>query len=536
MKIIKSYNNFVNESIKDLMKPKTGEEILSNIKNISQEKKNEYLVDAAHDGDLGMVKYLIKSGADINFKNNCDLTILMIASYTGHLEIVKYLIDNGANINIKNENDQTAFSLSSLEVRNYLEEIGINESVRDLMKGKSDEEILSAVKDKVNAEYLFKALKNEVDYSSIEKIIGFMTQDMFDNTSYDIKKSCVLLSLFNNIKLENDYVTNMMIESMKITDKDIKKISNIKDEINDLILYIRNTAKQTDSFIGFSKIIIFLYDIISFNISVVGKNDLIYSMDTEIDIKDLLPVKYTYLVVDHTGLEIEEIEINNIKEFKKLIYDKLTSVKMINESVRDLMKPKSKEEIMKNLKNTEITEENFSHIIVNLLKYKEYDLIKELLDNAEERGQDFSDYYENDANYIVLISILIHPDIKTNPIIGYLSKKLGYNIKVDEDIMKISNAVKYLQKLHDEMVIKNPDFTIDELMIQSDDDNFVDYYFNVISHDSDIPDCMLGLKFNNSDLTSTYFSELSNSNDTSNYYINFNQLIYNIQTKTEYNA
>lgn len=536
MKIIKSYKNFVNESVKDLMKPKSEEEISSNIKNFSQEKKDEYLVEAAHDGDLKMVKLLIESGADINTRNNYDLTVLMIASYRGHLEIVKYLIDNGADINIKNENNETAFTLSSMEVRNYLEEMGINESVKDLMKGKSDEEILSAIKSGVNSNYLFKALKDEVDYSIIEKIIQFMTQDMFDDMSYNIKKSCVLLSLLNNIKLEDDYVTKMMIELMEINDEDIKRISNIEDEIDDLLKFIRRTAKQTDSFIGFSKIITYFYDKISFNISVVGKNDLIYSMDTEIDIKSLLPTKYIYLVITQNAIEIEEKELNNIEEFKKLIHDKLTAVKTINESVRDLMKPKSKEEILNNLKNTKITEENFSHIIVNLLKYEEYDCIKELLDNAEERGQDFSDYYENDANYVILTSILVHPDIKTNPIIDYLSDILGYSIGVNEDIMKVSKSVKDLQKLHDEMVIKNPDLDIDELIIQSDDDDFIDYYFNIVSHDLDIPSCHIGLKFDNAGLIGTYFSELSDKDDSADYYNNFNELVYSIQTKTEYNA
>ena len=61
--------------------------------------------------DLGQkksVKYLIKSGADVNAKDANGKSVLMWAGQNGDLKIVKTLIDNGADIHVVDVDGKTA--------------------------------------------------------------------------------------------------------------------------------------------------------------------------------------------------------------------------------------------------------------------------------------------------------------------------------------------------------------------------------------------------------------------------------------------
>ena len=61
-------------------------------------------------GDLEKVKESIKSGTDINMKNDYGLTPLINASNNGNLNVVKYLIKNGADLTIKNSQANRALN------------------------------------------------------------------------------------------------------------------------------------------------------------------------------------------------------------------------------------------------------------------------------------------------------------------------------------------------------------------------------------------------------------------------------------------
>ena len=65
--------------------------------------------------DLGQkksVKYLIKSGADVNAKDASGKSVLMWAGQNGDLKIVKTLIDNGANVHAVDVDGKTALMWS----------------------------------------------------------------------------------------------------------------------------------------------------------------------------------------------------------------------------------------------------------------------------------------------------------------------------------------------------------------------------------------------------------------------------------------
>lgn len=85
------------------------------------------------EGDIKKVKQLIKSGVDINIRNNVGSTILMLASYNGHKEIVKILIENGADVNLQNRNGWTALMCvcDDKEIVELLINAGANINIKD---------------------------------------------------------------------------------------------------------------------------------------------------------------------------------------------------------------------------------------------------------------------------------------------------------------------------------------------------------------------------------------------------------------------
>ncbi|XP_013187605.1 protein fem-1 homolog B isoform X1 [Amyelois transitella] len=53
---------------------------------------------ACFDGRLDIVKYLVRHGADIHKANKYNNTCLMIAAYKGHFDVVQFLLDSGARV------------------------------------------------------------------------------------------------------------------------------------------------------------------------------------------------------------------------------------------------------------------------------------------------------------------------------------------------------------------------------------------------------------------------------------------------------
>ncbi|XP_068620310.1 protein fem-1 homolog B [Battus philenor] len=53
---------------------------------------------ACFDGRLDIVKYLVRHGADIHKANKYNNTCLMIAAYKGHTDVVQFLLDSGARV------------------------------------------------------------------------------------------------------------------------------------------------------------------------------------------------------------------------------------------------------------------------------------------------------------------------------------------------------------------------------------------------------------------------------------------------------
>jgi hypothetical protein len=91
----------------------------------TQEKLDNLLKKASKHGELELVKYCLREGADIHAEND---VALKFASMKGHLQVVKYLVSKGADgTKIFNIFGETAIYLASrnghLEVVQYLESL-----------------------------------------------------------------------------------------------------------------------------------------------------------------------------------------------------------------------------------------------------------------------------------------------------------------------------------------------------------------------------------------------------------------------------
>ena len=58
------------------------------------------MLKASKNGHLEIVKVLIRLGANVNAKDECDWTPLHYAASNGKIDILKYLIDHGAQVDM----------------------------------------------------------------------------------------------------------------------------------------------------------------------------------------------------------------------------------------------------------------------------------------------------------------------------------------------------------------------------------------------------------------------------------------------------
>jgi len=86
----------------------------------SNARAQNELTNAAFHGDIKTVKALLAEGADVNAKNDEDITALFMACYSGHIDVVKTLLASGADVKVKTSNDKMT-ALEAAEKGNHSE-------------------------------------------------------------------------------------------------------------------------------------------------------------------------------------------------------------------------------------------------------------------------------------------------------------------------------------------------------------------------------------------------------------------------------
>lgn len=102
------------------------------------------LMIASGNGDIDVVKALIKSKVNVDAQDNKNNTALIFASRSGHLNVVDALVRAEANLNLKNDDGNTALiyaSLGNLDIVNALIDAGAD---LDLQNNDGDTALIEA--------------------------------------------------------------------------------------------------------------------------------------------------------------------------------------------------------------------------------------------------------------------------------------------------------------------------------------------------------------------------------------------------------
>jgi ankyrin repeat protein len=124
----------------------------------------ELLIEAAKEGNLEAIKFLVENGTSVNTWN--DAAFYWAACY-GHLEVVKFLVENGAKFS---KNDDWGFCYAAgnghLKVVKYLIEQGITINKYDYAFYLATENKQTEVIDYFN-NIIEKEKQNQIDTQTI---------------------------------------------------------------------------------------------------------------------------------------------------------------------------------------------------------------------------------------------------------------------------------------------------------------------------------------------------------------------------------
>jgi len=158
---MKTFKQF-NESVKDLLIGKSDEEIIRLLNRLSP---NEMLITSIQNNYIYGVKKSIELGASIDTEESKPIKI---ASEKGYVDIVKILLNNNANpfkVHIINsEKYDEIYNLIS-KYRNK----SVNESVRDLLQPKSDDEMIKALEGLSDSDKIIQIIKYQLDYDLLPR-------------------------------------------------------------------------------------------------------------------------------------------------------------------------------------------------------------------------------------------------------------------------------------------------------------------------------------------------------------------------------
>ena len=158
---------------------------------------NNNIFEAARDGNIDIVKLLLKEHVDINIQDENGETALMLASKNGHIQVVELLLKEHADVNIQNQDGLTAIMLAIENVRTQVVEI-LGEQVDDDIQDENAMIILMVASQSSHTQVAELLLKEHADIDDIRaKVVMLMLASINGHT--DIVKL-----LFKEIDVQSE--------------------------------------------------------------------------------------------------------------------------------------------------------------------------------------------------------------------------------------------------------------------------------------------------------------------------------------------
>lgn len=224
------------------------------------------IIKAVSNRDINAVTEYIKSGGDINSKDQWGSTALVWAVHYGYTDIVRILIDAKANVDSKDVNDQTALMKASdkgrTDIVKILISVNANVNARDIrgqtalimasQNGHADVvKLLIDAKANVNTKdnegltaLMWAKLENHSDVIGILKAADArLTKELSKTLEGPKKEIRTLITIVNNKGLDNSTRVNAFsalksLENQNSESKEfIRRIEN--DPTHDMFLLVK---------------------------------------------------------------------------------------------------------------------------------------------------------------------------------------------------------------------------------------------------------------------------------------------------------
>jgi len=218
--MIKNYKQF-NESLRNKMTSKSEEDIL---KAIEKDGAEEVLLTAIRDDDRWLFDFALENGADLNKEMYKGRTYgnlaLGDASIYGRYQMSKTLIEKGVKVTlgIRNSLVEHTYGPGGKRMLTLLDKhLDSNESLRDQMKGKSEEDIIKSLEGLSDEQKIIEIIYNQLPFDLlppgdlvIDGDVGFIDSiDILpDNLTVNGVLDCTssdLTKLPNNLKVYGDF-------------------------------------------------------------------------------------------------------------------------------------------------------------------------------------------------------------------------------------------------------------------------------------------------------------------------------------------
>lgn len=161
------------KSVKDYLKPKTYQQIIDDIKLMSQKQKDDSLGKAMRENSKSIVYALIDNGADVNKTSHYKQDVLMWAVRNDEIDLVKILLDKNADINSQTEHGITplmiAVNKSNEEIVKILLNAGASIDIKNY-KEKNVFDIANFYGDKNMLKLLNKYKSQNRKFLGVEKL------------------------------------------------------------------------------------------------------------------------------------------------------------------------------------------------------------------------------------------------------------------------------------------------------------------------------------------------------------------------------